>query len=135
MSGSCGLAPRERVRRRAEFERAYSAGRRIQAQLMTVIIVPNSLPHARLGVAASRRLGSAVVRNRLKRLARELFRRHKPRPTDQLGLDIVVVPRVEMFDAPFAVLEADYTRALAKYDRDGTSTDRPPRRRRGPRTP
>jgi ribonuclease P protein component len=55
-------------------------------------------------VAATRKLGSAVIRNRAKRLARELFRREKP----PAGLDVILVPRREMLDAPFASLEVDY---------------------------
>ena len=57
----------------------------------------------RLGVAATRKLGSAVERNRAKRRAREMFRRRKIIG----GLDVVIVPRREMLDAPFAHLEAD----------------------------
>jgi len=67
---------------------------------MTLFVTSNGNSHCRLGVAATRKLGSAVVRNRAKRLARELFRRQKP----VAGLDIVLVPRREMLDAPFASL-------------------------------
>jgi len=114
MPGAHGLAPRERIRRRPEFERAYAEGLRLHARFMTVIVVPNSCRHPRLGVAASRKLGAATSRNRAKRLARELFRCHKIGPVfeAQPGLDVVIVPRREMLDAPFAALEADYTRAF-----------------------
>jgi ribonuclease P protein component len=65
-------------------------------------------------VAATRKLGSAVERNRAKRLARELFRRNKL----AAGLDIVIVPRREMLDAPFGTIEADYLAALDRRDRE-----------------
>ena len=55
---------------------------------MTVFVLPNDGPAARLGVAATRKIGSSVDRNRAKRLAREVFRRHKM----EAGLDIVIVP-------------------------------------------
>jgi ribonuclease P protein component len=77
---------------------------------MTVFVVSNGRPVARLGVAATRKLGSAVVRNRAKRLAREVFRRHKGAP----GSDVVIVPRQEMLDAPFSSLEEDFRRAIER---------------------
>ena len=114
MNRGQGLATAERVRRRPDFERAYSNGFRIHARFMTLFVVANGGNAARLGVAATRKLGSAVERNRAKRLVRELFRRHKVGG----GLDIVVVPRREMLDASFASLETDYTSALERRGRE-----------------
>lgn len=119
------LCASERIRRRPEFERIYDQGARIHGRFMTVFVLPNGGDGARFGVAATRKLGSAVKRNRAKRRSRELFRRHKV----AAGLDIVIVPRREMLDAPFSSLETDYRAALERRDREGP---RPPRRPRGP---
>jgi len=100
---------------------------------MTVFVVRNGGTDARLGIAATRKMGPAVDRNRAKRLARELFRRHK---IDD-GLDIIIVPRREMVDAPFATLEADYLAALQRRGHSSRSDSRRPgprgSRRRAPR--
>ena len=121
----------ERVLRRPDFERAYETGARINGRFMTVFIAGNGGTVARLGIAATRKMGGAVERNRAKRLARELFRRHK---LDD-GLDVIIVPRREMVDAPFATLEADYLAALERRDRPPVRSrsprQRPPRPRRG----
>ena len=121
------FTPAEHVRRRADFERAYSSGSRIHARYMTVFVVPNGGLVARLGVAATRKLGPATDRNRAKRLAREVFRRNKPVE----GLD-VVVPRREMLDALFTSLEADYRAALDSRHTTAAGARRP-RRRGAPR--
>src|SRR6266496_2014945 len=88
---------------------------------MTVFVASNTSGRPRFGVAATRKLGSAVERNRAKRLARELFRRNKV----AAGIDIVIVPRREMLDAPFGTLEADYLAALERRDRERRRASRP----------
>lgn len=104
-----GFRPAEHIRRRADFERVYDQGVRVRGRYSTVFVLPTSLDFARLGIAATKKLGGAVVRNRAKRLIREVFRRNKiPR-----GLDIVVVPKRELLDAGLTALEADYHRSLA----------------------
>ena len=125
MAAAQSLAAAERIRRRSDFERVYKEGVRIHGRFMTVFLLPNGLPHPRLGVAATRKLGSAVTRNRAKRLAREIFRRHKM-PASH---DVVIVPRREMVDAPFPSLEADFTASLERCGRGG-----PPRGAAGRRS-
>lgn len=122
--GSERLRRTDRVRRRPDFERAYDRGIRVHGRLMTVFVLPNGGTTPRLGVAATRKLGSAVERNRAKRIAREVFRRHKV----AAGLDIIIVPRREMLDAPFSSVEADFLGALERRHherpRPRTSGDR-----------
>lgn len=90
-----------------------------------LFLVPNGGTGPRLGVAATRKLGSAVERNRAKRRARELFRRHKV----PAGLDVIIVPRREMLDAPFDSLEADYLAALERRTRERPPSSPRPRGR------
>ena len=103
-----GFRPAEHVRRRADFEQAYNTGARVSGRFMTVFVRATSEPTARLGIAATRKIGGAVVRNRAKRLVRELFRHRKP----AAGLDVVVVPRREFLNAPFAALEREFSAIL-----------------------
>src|SRR4051794_17188870 len=93
----------ERIRRRAEFQQIYSRGTRIHSRYSTVFVLRNASGVGRLGIAATKKLGGAVVRNRAKRLIREVFRRNKLAP----GFDVVVVPKRELLDASLNVLEAD----------------------------
>ena len=108
-----GLDRRERVRRRPEFLAAYERGRRLSGRLMTVFLLANGGEADRLGIAATRKYGNAVARNRAKRHVREAFRRNKP----LAGLDIIVVPKREMRAADYASIEADYRAILNRRQR------------------
>src|SRR5436189_6190791 len=94
----------ERIRRRADFRQAYEHGARVHGRYSTLFILPNKLDVGRLGIAATKKLGGAVERNRAKRLIREIFRHNDVAP----GFDIVVVPKREFLGTSLTVLEADY---------------------------
>jgi ribonuclease P protein component len=107
------FGPDRRLRRRPEFQRVYEAGQRLGLRLMTVILAPNGLPQSRLGVSATRKLGGSVVRNRAKRVVREIFRQAELPG----GLDIVVIPRPPLLEAPYATVESEFRYALRRASR------------------
>lgn len=102
-----------RVRRRREFQRVFDLSLRIRGRYFTVLVGPNPERTARLGVVASRKLGDAVRRNRAKRLIREVFRRSEIVALGH-GIDFVVIPRRELFDAPYSSIESDLRTALKR---------------------
>jgi ribonuclease P protein component len=104
------LGSAERIRKRPDFERVYNQGLKTPGRFMTLFLLRNGSSVSRLGIAATRKLGGAVQRNRAKRLAREIFRRHKPPP----GLDLVVIPRREFLNVELASLEAEYQSIVSR---------------------
>jgi ribonuclease P protein component len=94
----------ERIRRRTEFQSVYDRGIRLRGRYSTTFILPNNSGIGRLGIAATKKLGGAVRRNRAKRLIREVFRRNRI----AVGYDVVVVPTRELLDARLTVLESEY---------------------------
>ena len=80
---------------------------------MTCFALANDLDSPRLGIAASRKIGNAVIRNKAKRRVRELFRAHKPLKS----IDIVFIPRREMVSASWPDLEADYRASLQRLEK------------------
>jgi len=89
--------PERRLRRPAEFKRAYAQGRRLGNEFFTMSACPNGLTMARLGMSvAARNLKQAVARNRIRRLIRESFRQQLP---SLPALDLVIGVRTAVLGA------------------------------------
>ena len=107
------LLPEERLRRRAEFQRCYKQGRRLHGSLMTLHLIEpaESVNHPRLGITVTRKVGGAVVRHRIKRQIREIYRRWGKRR--QLApYDMVVHVKPAAREAEFAELQSEIHRLL-----------------------
>ena len=107
------FGPAVRLRARAEFQDVQTTGRRATARYLTMLGKPNRGGRDRLGIIASRRVGGSVARNRAKRRIREVFRRlsgERPGP----GLDLVVIAKPALLEAPFPAVTADFQAALRK---------------------
>jgi len=79
-----------RLRRRRDFLRAQVQGTRLHTPHFGVTLAPNDAGHPRLGLVVTKRLGKAARRNRIKRLLREFFRRHK---TQLPPMDLVILAK------------------------------------------
>jgi ribonuclease P protein component len=124
--GSARFGPDRRLHSRREFTEAFEHGRKIHGRFVSVFVRENGRSTSRLGLTVTRKFGDAVRRNLAKRRLREVFRTSPIPP----GLDVVVVPKREFFDASFAALESDLRTALDR--RDGAV---PAPRRSRPRAP
>ena len=81
-----------RLRRRAEYVEVQTDGKKLHGRHVLVLARKRNDPEAsgRLGITVTKKVGNAVVRNRIKRLVREWLRLHDWVPT---GWDIVVVAK------------------------------------------
>jgi ribonuclease P protein component len=116
-----------RLRRHADYLRAYAAARKRQSASMSWFLAPQTpqtleaqssdspatldlCPVARVGLTVGKVLGRATERNRIKRRMREALRRH----VDLLppGCDLILHPRRVVLTMDFAQLEAEVVRIL-----------------------
>ncbi|MDD9940706.1 MAG: ribonuclease P protein component [Myxococcales bacterium] len=119
-----------RLRQRRDYLRVQRQGRRVHTPHFILVVQPDAAP--RLGVTVTRRVAGAVGRNRIKRLAREVFRRNRcsfPR-----GCTVVFVARrgADKLNYHEVLSELrDAKQALHAAAGPGPRTTRGPRSRRG----
>lgn len=94
----------------AQYALVYRGGSSWVDRLVVMKVLPNSLDLARCGFSVSRRVGSAVVRNRVKRRLREIVRL-TPLPP---GWDIVFIARPRVAAARYANIEKSVRGLLAR---------------------
>jgi ribonuclease P protein component len=120
LNGRCGFPPTHRLLRPAEFQAVFdSAAFKIGEAQFLLLVRPNGLDHARLGlVIAKKKVRRSVDRNRLKRTVRESFRMH------QAGLpaaDVIFMARHDLTALPpeafRAALEQSWKRMLRKAEK------------------
>lgn len=112
------LFPEHRLHKRSEYQRCYRTGRRFHGPLATLHFVPNQLEHPRIGITATRKVGPAVVRQRLKRRVREVYRRWSRR--NQLPpRDLIVHLKPAAAEASFMDLRKELLRLLSRLLREG----------------
>ena len=100
----------ERLTRRREFEAVFTEGRSWANNLVVLRVLPNSLGSNRYGFAAGKRLGGAVVRNRVKRRLREVVRRTPIKD----GWDMVFIARQAAAEADYHTLRKATEELLAR---------------------
>jgi len=104
---------RMRIAARRDFVSAYEAGQKHGGRLVVVFARPRK-GAGRLGITATRRVGSAVVRNRARRRVREIYRRWRAARPLAAGLDVVVNVSTRAALAPYAAVREEL---LALLDR------------------
>ena len=121
------------LKRRAEFLR-LRGGRRWSSPAFAIEMRPREeqassiagAGTARFGFTATKKLGNAVTRNRIRRRLKEAVRMIAPgRARD--GCDYVLIAREAAASQPFAMLERDLIAALGRLDRPSSNDRRPAR--------
>src|SRR5262249_31559216 len=88
-----------RLRRSADFDNLRAHGKTWRHPFLTMAVTPNGLAYNRYGYITSHRLGGAVVRNRVRRVLREIVRLSGSSLKN--GNDILFIARNEIVEQPY----------------------------------
>ena len=109
------LPKEKRLAKRREFLHVYETGRKLFSRYCVLFFAGNDLSYSRVGVTATKKLGKANVRNRVKRWTREIYRRQRePLGLDRNALDVVINVKPNAAEANFRDFSGDLERALHK---------------------
>ena len=104
------MNPEITVKENYEFRRIYRKGKTAVSPYLVLYCQKNRQGKTRLGVTVSTKLGKAVIRNRVRRRLREIWRLH--RDVLQPGWDIILVARGRAVRSSYQKLDRAYLRAL-----------------------
>jgi ribonuclease P protein component len=93
----------ESLKKNSDFGNVYKKGRSGANRKVVLYIVQNGTDRNRLGISVSRKVGNSVVRHRIKRLIKEVYRLNESRY--KRGYDLVFIARSGARDRTYAEME------------------------------
>ncbi len=108
----CDMERTSSLKKNYEFRRLYYNGKNAAGSRLVLYVRPNRTETNRLGITVGTKLGKAVVRNRVRRRIREIYRLNEARLAR--GRDLVVVARSRSVDAKFREMEEEFLRLAGK---------------------
>lgn len=102
-----------KLKKRNQFVEIANKGRKIVSSGLILQFKENALDINRVGFTVTKRVGNAVIRNRVRRRLREVVRLGLP-AFDKTGYDFVIIGRMETIHRPFKDLQADFSKLIAQ---------------------
>ncbi|MCK8816615.1 ribonuclease P protein component [Natroniella sulfidigena] len=93
-----------KLKKTHEFKRVYRRGNSVANRLLVLYVLATREPTRRVGYSVSKKIGKAVVRNRVKRVLKEAYRHNKDKLTTRL--DLVLIARKPIVDASYQQIES-----------------------------
>jgi ribonuclease P protein component len=102
-----------RLAKREDFNKVYRYGKSVANHQFVLYYLPQpKLEHFRLGVSVSKKIGNAVVRNRLRRMMKEIIRLNEQQLASQY--DYVLIARKPCAEMEYQAMEKSILHVLRK---------------------
>ncbi|WP_027339683.1 ribonuclease P protein component [Halonatronum saccharophilum] len=103
----------DRLKKTYEFKRVYKYGNSTADRLIVLYVLKKKNDNMRrVGYSVSKKIGKAVVRNKVKRLLREVYRNNKDKI--ESGLDLVIIARKPIVGASYKQIDKSFNRLLKR---------------------
>ena len=93
-----------RLRKNMEFKKVYSGGKSYWNRNLILYVRKNELENSRIGITITKKIGNAVVRNRIRRRIKEIIRLKLGNIKD--GYDLIIIPKKNVQDISYKDLES-----------------------------
>jgi len=100
-----------RLRKKRDFKRIYNKGKSLATYNLVLFYYPNNCNKNRVGFSVSKKIGNAVVRNKVKRRLREIIRLKKDL---KKGFDIIIIARKPVVKLDYSGMERDLDKLFNK---------------------
>jgi ribonuclease P protein component len=104
---------RHRLNKSADFRTVFSKGKRTATRLFVIYILPNHLSYSRLGIQVQSKVGSAVRRNYIKRIVRDVFRKIKD--SFREPVDIIFIAGKNLVNTRYQEFSEEFKKSLQRY--------------------
>ena len=93
-----------RLRKNMEFKKVYTGGKNYWNRNLILYVRINKLEESRLGITITKKIGNAVVRNKIRRRIKEIYRLNSYRIKN--GYDLVFIPKKNVVDISYKELDS-----------------------------
>jgi len=106
------MITQQKLKKNYEFKKVYNEGRYYVEKYVVMYIVMNNSASNRVGFSVSKKVGNSVVRNRVKRLMKEIYRQYAMNM--KLGYDLVFTARVGSGSVDYSNIEKNIKSIIKK---------------------
>lgn len=100
-----GIRREEKIKKNKEFKKIFRSAKRIKNDLLEIYCIKSKKDLSRFAVILNKKIGNSVIRNRIKRIIREVFRKNKEIINNGNRYDWVILPKNEIFKKNFSLTE------------------------------
>lgn len=97
---------KESLKKNSQYQNVYRNGKSLANRYLVMYVLDNGMDKTRIGISVSKKVGNSVVRHRLTRLIREVYRLNETKIVN--GKDIVVVVRVNAKGISYADMQSAF---------------------------